>query len=43
VGVGVAYVIAFVIGTGAAFMWSLLSNFLWVWDARIAREPSVGE
>jgi len=41
---GMAYVVAFVIGTGAAFVWSLLSNFLWVWDAPIARrEPSVSE
>lgn len=29
---GVVYVIAFVIGTAAAFMWSLLTNFLWVWS-----------
>ena len=28
---GVAYVIAFVIGTAAAFAWSLVTNFLWVW------------
>ena len=28
---GVPYVIAFVIGTGAAFIWSLATNFLWVW------------
>lgn len=27
----VAYVFAFVVGTGAAFLWSLLTNFLWVW------------
>ncbi len=41
---GLPYVAAFVIGTGAAFVWSLLSNFLWVWDARIARrEPSISE
>jgi putative flippase GtrA len=25
--------IAFVAGTGAAFAWSLMSNFLWVWAA----------
>ena len=25
------YVVAFVIGTGAAFGWSLVTNFLWVW------------
>jgi putative flippase GtrA len=27
------YVVAFVLGTGAAFIWSLISNFLWVWAA----------
>jgi putative flippase GtrA len=27
----VPYVAAFVIGTGAAFAWSLVTNFLWVW------------
>jgi len=25
--------IAFLAGTGAAFAWSLMSNFLWVWAA----------
>jgi len=25
------YVAAFVIGTGAAFAWSLVTNFVWVW------------
>jgi putative flippase GtrA len=29
--VGLAYMVAFVVGTGAAFVWSLLTNFLWVW------------
>jgi putative flippase GtrA len=28
---GVVYVAAFVVGTAAAFAWSLLTNFLWVW------------
>jgi putative flippase GtrA len=28
---GIVYVIAFIVGTGAAFVWSLLTNFLWVW------------
>ena len=28
---GVEYVVAFVVGTAAAFAWSLMSNFLWVW------------
>ncbi|HEY0584146.1 MAG TPA: GtrA family protein [Chloroflexota bacterium] len=27
----IAYPIAFVLGTGAAFAWSLVTNFLWVW------------
>jgi putative flippase GtrA len=29
--VGLPYVAAFVLGTGAAFAWSLVTNFLWVW------------
>ena len=29
--VGMLYVVAFVVGTAAAFGWSLLTNFLWVW------------
>ena len=28
---GVAYVLAFIVGSGAAFGWSFLTNFLWVW------------
>lgn len=28
---GLAYVAAFVVGTAAAFAWSLVTNFLWVW------------
>jgi putative flippase GtrA len=28
---GVPYVAAFVVGTAAAFLWSLVTNFLWVW------------
>ena len=28
---GVRYELAFVIGTGASFAWSLVTNFLWVW------------
>jgi putative flippase GtrA len=31
IALGVVYVIAFVVGTAAAFTWSLLTNFLWVW------------
>jgi putative flippase GtrA len=29
--VGVPYMVAFVLGTGASFAWSLVTNFLWVW------------
>jgi putative flippase GtrA len=32
--IGLPYVVAFVLGTGAAFAWSLLTNFLWVWAAK---------
>ena len=28
---GMPYMLAFVLGTGAAFAWSLVSNFAWVW------------
>ncbi len=28
---GVPYVLAFVVGTGAAFLWSSVTNFWWVW------------
>jgi putative flippase GtrA len=28
---GVPYVLGFLIGTAAAFVWSLITNFLWVW------------
>lgn len=28
---GVPYMVAFLLGTCAAFMWSLMTNFLWVW------------
>jgi putative flippase GtrA len=27
----VPYELAFLLGTGASFLWSLLTNFLWVW------------
>src|SRR5579859_6198016 len=36
---GVPYVVGFVIGTGAAFGWSLVTNFLWVW-ARPTRDTT---
>jgi putative flippase GtrA len=36
---GLAYELAFVLGTGASFVWSLLTNFFWVW-ARPARRTS---
>jgi putative flippase GtrA len=28
---GLPYMVAFLVGTAAAFAWSLLTNFLWVW------------
>jgi putative flippase GtrA len=28
---GVPYVAGFIVGTAAAFLWSLVTNFLWVW------------
>ena len=31
VGLGVVYTLAFVLGTAASFLWSLLTNFFWVW------------
>lgn len=33
---GVSYVLATLLGTGAAFAWSLLTNFLWVWKPKPA-------
>jgi putative flippase GtrA len=30
---GLVYTIGFVVGTAASFLWSLLTNFLWVWSA----------
>jgi putative flippase GtrA len=30
-GFGALYAVAFVLGTGASFVWSLATNFLWVW------------
>lgn len=51
-GFGVQYQVAAIIGSGASFFWSLLTNFLWVWrPARLKRtfaaggstiEPSMG-
>jgi putative flippase GtrA len=32
---GVEYMVAFVVGTAAAFTWSLLTNFLWVWRVEV--------
>jgi putative flippase GtrA len=37
---GVPYVLGFLIGTGAAFMWSLATNFLWVWAPRNSAETT---
>ena len=34
---GVPYTVAFVVGTGASFAWSLVTNFLWVWVPKAAR------
>jgi len=34
---GLPYVLAFVLGTGASFAWSLVTNFLWVWVPKAAR------
>ncbi|MGI9146614.1 MAG: GtrA family protein [Chloroflexota bacterium] len=28
---GLPYVAAFIVSTGAAFIWSLVTNFVWVW------------
>jgi putative flippase GtrA len=41
--VQVPYVAGFVLGTGAAFTWSLLTNFLWVWAKPAARNVNAGE
>jgi putative flippase GtrA len=41
--VGLPYVVGFVLGTGAAFTWSLLTNFLWVWAKPGARNVNAGE
>jgi putative flippase GtrA len=30
-GFGVPIAVGFVVGTGASFVWSLVTNFLWVW------------
>ncbi len=37
------YVVGFVLGTGAAFAWSLLTNFLWVWAKPVPRNVNAGE
>ncbi len=37
-GLGTGYTVAFVCGTGASFVWSLLTNFLWVW--RTSHQPT---
>jgi len=38
---GTGYTVAFVCGTGASFVWSLLTNFLWVWHR--SNQPSADE
>jgi len=40
---GLPYVVGFVLGTGAAFTWSLLTNFLWVWARPVVRNANAGE
>jgi putative flippase GtrA len=37
------YVAGFVLGTGTAFTWSLLTNFLWVWAKPVPRNFNAGE
>jgi putative flippase GtrA len=41
--VATPYVVGFVLGTGAAFTWSLLTNFLWVWAKPVPRNVNAGE
>jgi len=41
--VAMPYVVGFVLGTGAAFAWSLLTNFLWVWAKPVPRNANAGE
>ena len=37
------YVVGFVLGTGAAFTWSLLTNFLWVWAKPLPRNVNASD
>jgi len=39
---GVPYVAAFVVGTAAAFAWSLITNFVWVWEQHNLPEGTAG-
>jgi putative flippase GtrA len=39
---GLPYVAAFVVGTAAAFSWSLITNFVWVWEQHNLPEDPVG-
>ena len=41
--VATPYVVGFVLGTAAAFAWSLLTNFLWVWAKPVPRNVNAGE
>ncbi len=41
--VGLPYVVGFVMGTGAALAWSLLTNFLWVWAKPVPSNVNAGE
>jgi putative flippase GtrA len=37
---GISYEVGFVLGTGASFVWSLLTNFFWVWARPAVRSTS---
>jgi putative flippase GtrA len=37
------YVVGFIAGTGAAFTWSLLTNFLWVWAKPLPTNVNAGD
>ncbi|HEY2594951.1 MAG TPA: hypothetical protein VGK33_13730, partial [Chloroflexota bacterium] len=39
---GVPYQAAFVVGTAAAFTWSLITNFAWVWGSHNLPRGSTG-
>jgi putative flippase GtrA len=39
---GMPYVAAFVVGTAAAFAWSLITNFVWVWKQHNLPQGTAG-